>query len=814
MAQGMMEVTRDRFHLLDPDIYILQGFFPKESRLEAFLDSTPIAAKISDWEAASAWERYQLQTMPAGARRVTVFLRLPENLKSFRQLKLYAAEGKNRKLWYAVRVSELLKKRQGPGYYVEEARLDPADRSFVLRGWTVFRTPVEILVTDGQGRTVPCELLRSRRTDVEELYQEAEIHDQCGFVLRLRGKLPGLLQVEFRSGTASSFLKMRLTRAALLGRRAGQILKKALRYGKIYGIGTVAEKAAGKLFGKKDRPVVYDQWLKKHLPSQGELERQRREKFSYCPLFSVVVPLYRTPEPYLEKLIQSVQAQTYGKWELCLSDGSGPDSPLREILERYIRQDSRIRVRFHDQALKIAENTNEAIRAASGDYLVFADHDDALTPDALYAFAKAANENPETDIFYSDEDKMSMDGGKFFQPHMKPDFNPDLLCTVNYICHLFAARKELVERLGGLRPEYDGAQDYDLILRCTEETEHICHIPRILYHWRSHEDSTAENPESKRYAFEAGRRAVQAHFDRLGIPAEVTEGEYLGLYRTKYLWKEKPLVSVLIPNKDHTEDLDRCLQSLEKCTYKNLEYLIIENNSEQEETFRYYRKLESSNPRVRVIEWKEGFNYSAINNFGAEQARGEYLLLLNNDTEIINPDCLEELLGYCMRKDVGAVGARLYYGDDTIQHAGVVIGFGGIAGHCFVQQPRGASGYCHRIICAQDYSAVTAACMMVKKSAFREVGGLTEELAVAFNDIDFCMKLRRAGYLIVYNPYAELYHYESKSRGLEDTPEKKERFNREVALFNSRWPEILEKGDPYYNPNLTLESQDFSLRRL
>ena len=366
-----------------------------------------------------------------------------------------------------------------------------------------------------------------------------------------------------------------------------------------------------------------------------------------------------------------------------------------------------------------------------------------------------------------------------------------------------------------MRPEYDGAQDYDFIFRCVETSQNIRHIPRILYHWRSHESSTSENPESKLYAFDAGARAVQAHYDRLGIRAEVTKGEYLGLYRTRFIRDYDPLISIIIPNKDHTDDLNRCIRSIEeKSTYRNYEYIIVENNSTEEKTFAYYKELELSNPKVRVVYWDGIFNYSAINNFGATYAKGEYFLLLNNDTEIINDDCLEQLLGYCMRDDVGAVGARLYYEDDTIQHAGVVIGFGGIAGHCFVMQPRGYTGYCHRIICAQDYSAVTAACMMVKRSVFEEVGGLSEELQVAFNDIDFCMKIRQTGKLIVYNPYAELYHYESKSRGLEDTPEKVARFNREIAIFEKKWPDIFRTGDPYYNPNLTLDSQDFSLKRL
>ena len=299
------------------------------------------------------------------------------------------------------------------------------------------------------------------------------------------------------------------------------------------------------------------------------------------------------------------------------------------------------------------------------------------------------------------------------------------------------------------------------------------------------------------------------------MKAKVEKGEFLGLYRTKYQWDEKPLISILIPNKDHIDDLERCISSIEeKSTYKNYEYIIIENNSTDEKTFAYYKELEQKNEKVKVVYWDGIFNYSEINNFGASFANGEYLLLLNNDTEVINEDWMEEMLGYCMRKDVGIVGARLYYADDTIQHAGVVMGLGGIAGHCFVQQPRSTTGYCHRIICAQDYSAVTAACMMVKKSVFEEVGGLSPELAVAFNDIDFCLKVRRAGYLVVYNPYVELYHYESKSRGLEDTPEKKARFGREIAKLEELWPDIFKNPDPYYNPNLTLVSQDFSLKRI
>ena len=367
-----------------------------------------------------------------------------------------------------------------------------------------------------------------------------------------------------------------------------------------------------------------------------------------------------------------------------------------------------------------------------------------------------------------------------------------------------------------LNPEFDGAQDYDFVLRCVEKSEHIHHIPKILYHWRAHKDSTAENMETKEYALEAGKKAIQAHLDRMNIPADVVQKTDRGLcyYRSKYRIFSQPMISIIIPNKDHVKDLEKCISSIEtKATYKNVEYIIVENNSEKEETFAYYKELEKKNPKAKVVFWDgTGFNYPAINNFGVEKASGEYLLFLNNDTEIVNEDCLEELLGYCMREDVGAVGARLYYEDGSIQHAGVIVGLGGVAGHAFTDFPHESPGYFGRIVMAQDYSAVTAACMMMRKSVYKEVGGFDPKWEVAFNDVDLCLKIRKAGYLIVYNPYAELMHYESKSRGYEDNEEKIERFNTECENFIEKWDEFLSKGDPYYSPNLTLDKNDFSLR--
>lgn len=814
MSKEIFEVTRERFHLQNPCLYILQGTWPKEAGMRACLDQTELKAEIRKLEIVSAMERFKDPDLIRG-EQITAAVELPESLEGYRKLVIYADMPDKKVCWFSVSAKELEKKRGKPQYYIEEEKVQ---QGFVrIRGWAAADEPVRIRIYDENKQQIQAEILRTERVDVEQLYEEMKEPDKNGFFVELTQTGGKLLYMVFCAGSKKSVHVVHLQRAVIIKRKLQKYAKKGLRYWRAQGGAALAGKVVSKVKTVSTREISYPKWIEKHLPGPRELEKQRKTKFDYQPKISIVVPLYKTPEKYLLRLIESVQAQTYTNWELCLSDGSGKNSPIEKILKKCASADKRIKVISHGEPLQISENTNAGIAASAGDFIAFADHDDELTPHALFECVKALNERPGVQLLYSDEDKMSMDGHKFFQPHFKPDYNPDLLCTVNYICHLFVVSRKVIDAVGMLRKEFDGAQDYDFIFRCVEavKEEEIYHIPKILYHWRCHEDSTAENPESKTYAFEAGKRAIEAHYERTGIRAEVFQGEFLGLYRTRFIRPYDPLISIIIPNKDHIDDLKRCMDSIDRnSAYQNYEYIIVENNSTEEETFAYYKKLEAENPKVKVVYWDSVFNYSAINNYGASFAKGEYLLLLNNDTEIINPDCLEELLGYCMRSDVGAVGARMYYEDDTIQHAGVVIGFGGIAGHCFVLQPRGTTGYCHRIICAQDYSAVTAACMMVRKAAFEEVGGLSEELQVAFNDIDFCMKLRRAGYLIVYNPYAELYHYESKSRGLEDTPEKIARFNKEIAIFEKRWPEILRDGDPYYNPNLTLKSQDFSLRRI
>ena len=814
MPKEIFEVTRERFHLLDRNQYIVQGTWPKEAKMEACLDDRKLKTTVKKVEMVSALERFKDPDLMRG-EQITAVLEMPDSLKEFKKLVIYADQPDKRPVWFSISASELEKKRDKPQVYFEEEKVQQG--MVRLRGWAIAPTSVEIRIFDENKKPLAAEIQRTDRVDVDQLYEELENPEETGFFTEVTNVSGKCLYVVFKAGDKKTVKVVPLRKIEVLAKKVDKYAKKGIRYWKSQGGAALAGKIISKVKTASTREIPYQKWITRHLPGKAELEKQRRTKLKYSPKISIVVPLYKTPEKYLRRLVESVQEQTYSNWELCLSDGSGADSPVAGILKQLAAADKRIKVIPHDSALQISENTNSAIEAATGDFIAFADHDDELTPHALFECVKALNDHPGTLVVYSDEDKMSMDGHKFFQPHFKPDYNPDLLCTVNYICHLFVVSRKVIDQVGMLRKEFDGAQDYDFIFRCVEavKDEEIYHLPKILYHWRCHEDSTAENPESKTYAFEAGRRAVQEHYNRTGIQAKVLDGEFLGLYRTEFIRDHDPLISIIIPNKDHIDDLKRCMDSIDqKSTYQNYEYVIVENNSTDPATFEYYKKLEAENEKVHVVYWDGVFNYSAINNYGASFARGEHFLLLNNDTEIINPNCLEELLGYCMRSDVGAVGARLYYEDDTIQHAGVVIGFGGIAGHCFVLQPRGTTGYCHRIICAQDYSAVTAACMMVKRTAFEEVGGLSEELQVAFNDIDFCMKLRKAGYLIVYNPYAELYHYESKSRGLEDTPEKVARFNREISVFEKRWPDILRNGDPYYNPNLTLKSQDFSLKRI
>lgn len=566
----------------------------------------------------------------------------------------------------------------------------------------------------------------------------------------------------------------------------------------------------------QDTEEVYNVWRKKYIPNTRKLKKQRAEKLDYEPCISIIVPTYKTPERFLKEMIESVKNQSYENWELCIGDGSVTEDTVKNVVESYQKKDKRIKMLCLSENLGIAGNTNAALSIATGDYIALLDHDDILAPDALYEVVKWMNEHykDETDVIYTDEDKVSFDLKDYFEPHFKSDYNLDLIRSNNYICHLFVARKSIVDQVGGFRKEYDGSQDYDFILRCIEQSRHVEHVPKVLYHWRCHPGSTAANQESKMYCYEAGKRAIEDHLKRMGEDdCQVVMTEHLGFYHVIYPIREQKKVSIIIPNKDQKEILERCIESIiQKTDYKNYEVIIVENNSTTNEIFEYYKTIKQRE-NIRVVIWKDKFNYSAINNFGVRYANGEYLLFLNNDIEVIRENWLSEMLANVQRKEVGIVGAKLLYPDNMVQHAGVIIGMGGIAGHPLSRHPADDCGYFARGIIQQNLNAVTAACMLTKKEVYEKVKGFEEKLAVAFNDIDLCLKVRKAGYLIVYDPEALLYHHESISRGKEDTLEKRNRFEGEVDYMAKKWKDVLEKGDEYYNPNLSLLSGNFELKK-
>lgn len=597
---------------------------------------------------------------------------------------------------------------------------------------------------------------------------------------------------------------------------------------------TMARVRGTKVFRDKNAgPKKYQEWLALHRADEKTLSDQRKMILPSMPKISILVPVYRTHEPYLREMIESVLAQSYRNWELCIADASGdvstdvrkedgledrtnPGEPSASadtvaIIRSYAAKDPRIKLVVLQENRGISGNTNAAADLATGAFIAMLDHDDLLAPDALFEVAQAISVTGAR-VLYTDEDKVNMLGTDHFEPNLKPEFSPDLLRSHNYITHLFVVAKDLFEAVGRFDSAYDGAQDYDLILKCTERADQVVHIPRVLYHWRSHESSTALDPESKLYAYEAGRAAVQAHLDRLGIRAKVKKSSYWGINRVLYPLQKDALVSVIIPNKDHVKDLDRCLTSIfERSTFQNLEVLVVENNSTDPATFAYYEQAKHRWPALKVLRYKGAFNYAKINNFGAGTAKGDLLLLLNNDTQLIRPDSIREMAGIAARGDVGCVGAKLLYPNKTVQHAGIVLGFGGFAGHVFVGIDADSPGVMMRPLMVCNYSAVTGACLMVRKSVYEALGGLNENYAVALNDVDFCLRAGKKGYLNVFTPWSLWFHFESASRGYEDTPEKRARLDGEVARFREEWAEMLAHTDPCYNPNFPMDLAPFSL---
>jgi GT2 family glycosyltransferase/2-polyprenyl-3-methyl-5-hydroxy-6-metoxy-1,4-benzoquinol methylase len=563
----------------------------------------------------------------------------------------------------------------------------------------------------------------------------------------------------------------------------------------------------------------YHEWIEKNEPTPHNLDRLKEEipNFSYHPKISIITPVWNIDEKWLRLSIESVMNQIYENWELCLVDGGSSKKHIRKVMTEYAKKDLRIKIKFLEENQGIAGNSNEALSLATGDYIGFLDHDDELAPFALFEAVKVLNTNQKYLFIYSDEDKMNEKGVRK-DPFFKPDWSPDLFYTCNYLCHFSIIRAQKLHDIGGFRMGYDGSQDYDLFLRITESLnqDEIFHIPKILYHWRMLPQSASSSTEAKPFAYIAAGKALISALSRRGIRGDVTDGLVPGTHRVRYPVQNNPKVSIIIPTKDSVEILQRCVQSiLDKTVYKNYDIVIVDNQSVEKKTFDYFETLRN-NPKFKLLQYNKSFNFSAINNYAVTRIDSPYILFLNNDTEVIADEWLTAMLEYAQQENVGAVGAKLLYPDNTIQHAGIIIGIIGdpaIGGHSHRHIPDGYPGYFGRASLVQNVSAVTAACMLTKKDVFNQVGGFNEDLAIAFNDVDLCLKIREKGFLIVYTPYAKLYHHESLSRGSEDTLEKRKRFKKEVKYVRERWASVYTRGDPYYNPNLTRDKEDFSIKK-
>lgn len=591
-------------------------------------------------------------------------------------------------------------------------------------------------------------------------------------------------------------------------------LNKIKYYFRRYGLIETSKKVFKRVFhikeNRKSNQEQYKIWIEKNNLSEQDITNQKAYKFEHSPKISIVVPMYNTNEIFFKELIESLENQTYSNWELCLADGSETQN---EVLKQYYESNEKIKYKFLNENKGISENTNAAIDMATGEFIGFLDHDDLLSQDALFEVVKTINENIDNEFIYSDEDKIDQTGERF-EPYFKPDYSPETLECNNYITHFVVVKKDLIDKVGMLDSEFNGAQDFDFVLRATYNAKRVAHISKILYHWRVHKSSTANAADAKPYAYEAGQRAVEAYIKKTGRKGTAENGQDVpGIYKIKYEIQGNPKVSILIPNKDNANLLKTCIDSILKLTtYKNYEIVVIENNSEKKETLEYYSEI-SKNEKVRIINSgiKE-FNYSKIINFGVRNVEGDFILQLNNDTKVLNPDWLELMVGYAQNKEIGAVGARLYYEDKTIQHAGIIVGLSGIAGNMLVNLPYGKHAYFGREAATRNVAAVTGACLLCRRELYKEVGFMDEEkFKVAFNDVDFCLKLLEKGYRNIYNPYVELIHYESKSRGYEYSKAQEERFNKESENFKSKWKKYIDY-DPYYNINFTRDTCNFDIK--
>ena len=708
--------------------------------------------------------------------------------------------------------------KRGIRSYIDEFSYNEETKTYQVKGWAFSyeKEPITFSILNAAGKEVEFDYKSKGRVDLYSLSMVDEDQIDCGYTIKWKGNAKEKYSFVLKTKNYQSKEILQEKRSSqnvlskvpkLFKMLSYQHFKNGFRILKKKGFSGVIDR----IVHGSNNWAEYDEWFNATKVTKEELERQRNTEFEFAPMISIIVATFNTKEEYLKEMIDSVRNQSYSNWQLCIGDGSTNDSVEKYVKEHY-GDDSRIVFKKLEKNYGISGNMNGALELVTGDYVGLFDHDDLLTPDCLYEFV-ASMQEVHHDCVYSDEDKLNDKTKKFEDPHFKPDFSIDLLCSHNYITHFFVVNMDIVRKVGGMRSEYDGSQDHDFIFRCVEQANSVHHVPKILYHWRMHPLSTAMDPESKMYCYTSGKKAIESHFKRIGIDAtvEMLPRPLYGMYHCKYTVKDHPLVSILIPNYNHKDLLKGCIESLMNVnTYSNMEIVIVENNSTEQEIFDYYKELEETYSNVKVIYYEGDFNYSKINNYGVKYTHGEYILFLNNDTKVIEPDSIEDMLGVCQREDVGAVGAKLLYEDDTVQHCGVVVGYHGYATAAFSLIDRNDFGYMGRPRVSWDVSAVTAACLMTKREIFDEVGGFDEDFKVACNDVDLCLKIRSLNKWIVEDVFSVWYHYESKSRGLEDTPEKQARFQSEIARFQKKWPEILKNGDPFHNPNFDLDKGPFT----
>ena len=703
-------------------------------------------------------------------------------------------------------------------YFIDKIVKDEESRCATVQGWafnTKTKEPVELFLVGREA--VGIQFKRDFRIDVNNKYSLPD-DAKVGFIIEFDERTYGLkLKLKLKDDNNIRIVPVNLKKNydylkkpnLFNAKRLAGVTTRTVGYFSRNGLKNTIRKIKFEL--KYKNQENYDFWIDVHEDYDKKTVVEEIKSFSYNPKVSIVMPVYNVEEKWLRACIDSVLNQYYKNWELCIADDNSSDAHIKPLLEEYVRLDSRIKVVYRSKNGHISEASNSALAIATGEFVGLLDNDDTLADFALFEVVKLLNEHPEADLIYSDEDKLSEDN-KRSQPFFKTDWAPDILLATNYICHFGVYRKNILDEIGGFRRGYEGAQDYDLVLRFTEKTDRIFHIQKILYHWRMISNSTAVNPDSKGYAFEAGLKSIEDALERRDIKGSVSHGAFPGVYDIEYEIYNDGLVSVIIPTRDNAADLKACIDSIfEKTIYEKFEIIVADNGSEKEETFKLFEYYTKKYPnQFKVVRIDIPFNFSEINNLAVKESKGEYLLFLNNDITVITKGWMKRMVSFAQQEHIGAVGAKLYYPDNTIQHAGVLLGMGGVAGHGHCSYPRGDYGYFGKLVTNNNYTSVTAACMMVKRSDFDLVNGFEEKLTVAFNDVDFCLKLYEAGKFNIWLHNVELYHYESKSRGAEDTYSKYKRFNSEIKYMKDHWLKYI-KNDPYYNRNLTRVDGNYAI---